>query len=338
MAVIRTAVVGLGMGYAHAHAYKTAARSDLRWVCDLDKERAAKVAAEVGCDYTDNWASILDEVDAVSICTPHHLHAPQTLQAIAAGKHVLVEKPMANSEAECQAMIEASEKAGVTLMVAYTVRYRPAVARLRQAVVNEEFGKPFNANCWIEGYLEPRPNSWFARRDQLGGGVLFSHGCHYVDILIWYMGKVERVGYLGTRLGTDWLEGEGTSHSIMQFESGALGYLETSWGMRYNDRKDLLHIHTPQALLTLDKGMRRAEALTAGGRTVLYEPPADARHGPGDSVIGEIEHFLDCIETGQRPETDGYEALKSLRTIWAMYGQDGAPVDWPESPAERGVS
>lgn len=322
---IRTAVVGLGMGRAHAYAYKEAERSDLRWVVDLDEELAAKVAGELGCRYTKDWESILDDVDAVSICTPHHLHAPQTLKAIAAGKHVLVEKPMANTEAECQAMISAAEAKGVTLMVAYTVRFRPAVIRLREAVVNEEFGKAFNANCWIEARLTPRPGSWFSRKDQLGGGVLFSHGCHYIDILIWLLGTPRRVAHLGTRLGTEWMEGEGTAHSIIEFESGALGYLETSWGMPFSELPALFQVHTPQALLSL-KG-DRVEAVTAAGRQVLYEPPADQKRTPGSSVIGEIEHFLECIETGRRPDTDGYEALKSLRTIWAMYNHNGAPVD-----------
>lgn len=324
---IRTAVVGLGMGRAHAHAYQMAAQADLRWVCDLNEALAATVAQEVGCQYTTNWMSILDDVDAVSICTPHHLHAPQTLASIAAGKHVLVEKPMANSEADCLAMIEAADAKGVILMVAYTVRYRPAVIRLRQAIQNEEFGKVFNANCWIEARLNPQPGSWFARREQLGGGVLFSHGCHYIDLLLWYLGDPRRVAYLGTRLGTEWMEGEGTAHSIIEFESGALGYLETSWGMRFTDRNALMHVHTPEALLILDRGMNRVEAITAEGKKTLYEPPAGQQRTPGSSVIGEVEHFLDCIATGKRADTDGHEALKSLRTIWAMYGSKGLPVD-----------
>ncbi|HEX6971920.1 MAG TPA: hypothetical protein VF234_06855, partial [Limnochordia bacterium] len=74
-------------------------------------------------------------------------------------------------------------------------------------------------------------------------------------------------------------------------------------------------------------GMSRVEVVAKEGRRTLYETPPGQARGPGASVLGEIEHFLDCIETGKRPLTDGREALKSLRTIWAMYGHDGASVD-----------
>lgn len=317
MPQIRTAVVGLGMGREHALAYKAAEGAELRWVVDLNEELAAKVAQEAGCSYTTDWKAILDDVDALSLCTPHHLHAPQTLYAIAAGKHVLVEKPMANTEQDCLAMIEAAESRGVTLMVGFSVRYRPAVKRLKEVIQNGEFGRPFNANCWIETRLPPQPGSWFSRKDQLGGGVLFSHGCHYIDILLWLLGAPKRVAHLGTRLGTEWMEGEGTAHSIIEFESGALGYLETSWGMRFSDQKALMHVHTPEALLVLDRGISRLDAVTAEGRKALYEPPAGERRG---AVRDEIQHFLECVDTGNPPDTNGREALKSLRTIWSMYG------------------
>src|SRR5690625_6565241 len=119
MSRIRTAVVGLNLGHKHANAYHRAERADLRWVVDLDEEKAAKVAEELGCGYTTDWTSILDDVDAVSLCTPHHLHAPQALEAIAAGKHVLLEKPLANTEEDCFNVIQAAENKGVTLMLAY---------------------------------------------------------------------------------------------------------------------------------------------------------------------------------------------------------------------------
>src|SRR5699024_6304840 len=109
-----------------------------------------------------------------------------------------------------------------------------------------------SASCWMEHYLSPLPGTWFAKKETLGGGVLFSHGCHYIDVLIWLMGKPIKVAEMGTRNGTEWMEGEGTSHSLMTFENGALGYLVVSWGMKYNSSPAKLQIHTPEALLILD--------------------------------------------------------------------------------------
>lgn len=324
MTKIRTAVVGLNMGLAHAHAYHLSEQSELRWVVDLDLDKAAKVAEELGCGYTSNWKEVLDDVDAISFATPHHLHAPMAMEAIAAGKHVLMEKPLANTEEDCLALIRAAEERGVTLMVAYIVRYRPEVQRLKEAIDNEEYGKPFNANCWIEGLLPPAPGTWFARKETLGGGVLFSHGCHYIDILLWLLGNPVKAIGLGTRLGTEWMEGEGTHHSMMQFESGALAHLVTSWGMPYKDTPALLHVHTPEACFVL-KG-RTLEVITAEGRKTLYEPSGPAI--PNSGALGEINHFLHCIQTGERPLTDGVESLKSHRAVWSIYAQEqeGAAV------------
>lgn len=167
----------------------------------------------------------------------------------------------------------------------------------------------------MEGYVPPRPpESWFSRKETLGGGVLFSHGCHYIDLLLSLFGEPVQAFGLGTRSGTEWLEGEGTHHSILQFESGAVAHLVVSWGMKVRDTPALLHIHTPQACLVLTKN--KLEVITQEGRKTLYEPQGTV--DPNARALAEIEHFLDCVRTGERPLTDGVEALKSHRLIWSL--------------------
>lgn len=320
MRTIRTAVVGLNMGLAHANAYALSEKSDLRYVVDLDEHKAKSVAAELVCEPETDWRKVLPEVDAISFATPHHLHAPMALEAIRMGKHVLIEKPLALSEAECAELIREAEAHGVVLMVAYIVRYRPEVQLLKQIVDSGQYGRPLNANCWVESYLRPAPESWFAKRATLGGGVLFSHGCHYIDLLTWLLGKPVQVAGLGTRLGTEWMEGEGTHHSILKFESGALAHQITSWGLKVNCKPALLHVHTPEACLVLYGS--KLEAVTAEGRQLLYEPPGD--RNPKAGALHQIEHFLDCIATGGKPLTDGMAGLESQRVIWSIYNQERA--------------
>lgn len=322
MSKIKTAVVGLRMGAAHAWAYHLSDKCELSYVVDLNDELANEMATELNCKATSDWKEAMANVDAISFATPHHLHYPMALEALKAGKHVLMEKPLANTEEECLELIKTAEENNVILMLAYIVRFRPDVVKLKEVLDSGEYGQPFNAECWIEGFLEPRPNQWFAKKDQLGGGVLFSHGCHYIDILLWLLGKPERVTGLGTRLGTEWMEGEGTSHALIKFESGALAHLVTSWGMKYKDAPALLHVHTPQACLILKDG--KLEVITEEGRKILYEPTEPAI--PHGGALGECEHFLDCINSGEAPLTDGHEGLKSHRVIWAIYDQDGVPV------------
>lgn len=324
MSKLRTAVVGLNMGMGHAYAYHKSEQSELRWVVDLDEEKASCVAQELNCKYSTDLKSVLGDIDAISICTPHHLHAPMALQAIDAGIHVLLEKPLANTEEDCLKVIKAAEGKGVTLMLAYVLRYLPAFVRLKEAIETEEFGKPFNIDCSVMGYMKPNPGSWFSKKDAVGGGVLFSQGCHYIDIIQWLMGDPIKVSSFSTRNGTDWMEGEGTSQSIMQFENGAIGRLEASWGMKYKEAPPRFQVHTPEAALILVKSSQ-LDVITEEGRRTLFEDKQQSKE-KGSNVIHEVEHFLHCIRTGEKPSVDGNEALRSHRTIWAMYGHEGTPV------------
>jgi predicted dehydrogenase len=331
MKPIRTAVVGLNMGLYHAHAFSKAERAELTYVVDLDEDKAAKLAAELGCKYATDWTKIIDEIDAVSFCTPHHLHAAQALQAIQAGKHVLIEKPLANSEEECLQLIQAAEEHHVKLMLAFVVRYLPAVRKLKEVLDSGVYGQPIHAQGYQLGLLPPMPpQSWFSRKETLGGGVLFSHGCHYIDILLWLFGEPDRVQSMGTRLGTDWLEGEGTAHSTIQFKSGVLGLLVCSWGTKVSQSPGKYHVHTTDALLELSNDMWKLEAVKKEGkewvRELLYGGPEDDKPIPGGNVRYEINHFLDAITNDTTPETDGRDALLSHRTIWAMYKSEGVPV------------
>ncbi|MBO9605463.1 MAG: Gfo/Idh/MocA family oxidoreductase [Paenibacillaceae bacterium] len=322
---IRTAVVGLNMGLAHAYAFHESDRADLRWVVDLDETKAKSVAEELGCGYATDWTTILDDIDAVSLCTPHHLHAPQAMQAIAAGKHVLVEKPLANSEEECLRLIRAAAEQNVKLMVAYVMRYVPGIVRLKELLDSGAYGKPIHANCWIEGYLPPSPGSWFSRKDMLGGGVLFSHGCHYIDLMLVFFGKPDRVVSLGTHLGTEWMEGEGTSHATVRFENGVLGHLGCSWGMRHAAPPALFHIHTTEGLLALSRDCLEITAVTGKGTEMVYKGERNPQKS--GNVIYEIEHFLASISEDREPQSSGRDALLSHRTIWAAYAAEGVKVE-----------
>ncbi len=323
MSQIKTAVVGLKMGAAHAWAYHLSEKSELRWVVDLNEELANEMAAEFNCKATSDWKEAMADVDAISFATPHHLHYPMALEAMKAGKHVLMEKPLANTEEECLELIKVAEENNVVLMLAYIVRFWPASKKLQEIIESEKYGKPFNVQCWVEGFLPPRPDEWFAKKDKLGGGVLFSHGCHYVDLMIAFMGKPVRATGLGTRNGTEWMEGEGTSHAIMEFESGAIGEITSSWGMKYSAAPALYHIHTPEACLIMTSA--KIEAITENGRETIYENTEEVI--PNGSALGECEHFLECIAEGKAPLTDGHGALLSHRTIWAIYNQNGVPVE-----------
>jgi predicted dehydrogenase len=324
MANVKVAVVGLGIGMQHCHGLQLVDNCELTYVVDLNEEKAKEVAEHFGCKYATTMSEVLGQVDAVCICTPHHLHGPQSLEAIRAGKHVLLEKPLANTKEECLAVTQAAEERGVTLMLAYVVRFSPTIERLKEMIETEEYGKPFHADCYVPSYLPPMPGSWFSKKEQLGGGTLFSHGCHYIDILQWMMGKPVEVAELGTRNGTEWMEGEGSSHSVMKFESGALGHLFISWGMKYKNFPFRFQFHTPSACITVDNSLNKIEVVTEDGTKTVFENPTPK--GPGLAVAWELKHFVECIRNNVRPSVDGYEGLLSHQIIWDMESHPGKKV------------
>ena len=238
---------------------------------------------------------------------------------LAAGKHVLMEKPMANSEAQCLDLIQASEAAGVTFMVAYCMRFHPVVTEMERLITSRAYGEVFQLSIWTEQHTQREPGSWMHSKATLGGGQLFSHGCHYIDILLHWMGNPVEGTHIGTNFGTPWMEGEGTSNVSMKFENGALGYHFGTWGAQGTRLKYSFHAHCTDGMLEgqISQGRlilhRDAEEEAVGREQVLFETE------PGKHVQNELGHFVECVETGQRPLTDGRRSMRSLQVIWRMY-------------------
>src|SRR5690606_25227806 len=136
-----------------------------------------------------DYRRVFDRVDAVLLSLPHHLHADVATECLEAGKHVLVEKPMANSEAECLRMIRTQRKTGLTLMVAYCMRFHPLVMEMKRLIDAKTYGEVFQVSLWTEQLTRFPQGHWATSARTLGGGQLFSHGCHYIDVLLWFLGK-----------------------------------------------------------------------------------------------------------------------------------------------------
>jgi len=251
-----------------------------------------------------------------------------------AGKHVLVEKPLANTEQECFDIIAAAERSGKVAMHGYVMRYVPLVREYCRMIREKEYGECFHLSIWTEQYTDRSRGEWIGEVAHVGGGQLFSHGCHYIDILLYCMGNPVSGTHVGTNLGTPWMELEGTSNVSMKFDSGATAYHFGTWGARGSKLRYSMHAHCTEGMLELDYrngdivlwldpsrgdlgGMSREELADPDNQPrsrVLMHRDAGAK-----STDSEMEHFLDCIESGKQPETDLYSGLQTLRTIWRLY-------------------
>ena len=326
MEKIRFGLIGCG-GMMKSHASIINLLEDqleITAVCDILLDRAQAVAEVLKDPYvTTDYTTMLPYVDAVLVVLPHDLHYECGMFFAQHGKHVLMEKPLCNTEEECLSLIETCEENKVVLMCAYPVRYWPGILKLKELVDSGEFGKVIMMSVWTEQLTVAKGWSATAR---LGGGQFFSHGCHYVDLLLWFLGKPVKGMHFGTKVGTPWMMREGTSAAVIQFESGALGYHGATWGARGTRLGYDFQIQTEKGLLEYEK---------KSGEVRLYNK--NAEHRPGDDENAEytvlfrdpaaktkqtqheILHFVDCIRTGKKPMTDAHSALQGLRIIWKMY-------------------
>ena len=331
---IRVGIIGCG-GMAKSHATRMSEvldRVEIAATVDIDLEKAQAVADQLPNEptVTADYEEILDQVDAVLVVLPHHLHHPVAIRCLDAGKHVLVEKPMANSEEECLAMIEAAKRNYRVLMVAYCMRYHPLVLKFKEAIDSGNFGKVFQLSIWTEQHTQRDPDNWICQADKLGGGQFFSHGCHYVDLMLWMLGKPVRGIHLGSNLCTEWMEKEGTSNVCVEFESGAMGYHFGTWGARGTRLGYSFHAHCEKGMIELN--LAKGQVLYLGD--VEKHVPGD--HDPGQKEVVlleakhakptevEMAHFIDCIETGRKPQTDPVSSLEGLQVIWKLYEAEDA--------------
>lgn len=325
---IRIAIVGCG-GMARSHAGRFAMildQVDVRAAVDVVEERARAVADLLppGTIVATDYREVIDEVDAVLLVLPHHLHHPATLECLAAGKHVLVEKPMANSEQECIEMIQAAREADRVLMVAYCMRFHPLVVKMKELIDARTYGEVFQLSIWTEQLTRYPPDHWASSAATLGGGQLFSHGCHYIDLLLWMLGKPVWGTHFGTNTGTPWMEREGTSNVTIEFEGGVMGYHMGTWGARGSRLKYSFHAHCTGGMI---------EAAISEGKLIVHH--RSEAHEPGQAPVQavdtlmevqnakptevEMAHFIDCIRTGKKPLTDPVSSLEGLQVIWRLY-------------------
>jgi predicted dehydrogenase len=312
-------------------------RCELVYCVDTEVEKARRFAEQGNCRAATDYLQVLDDVDAVDICTPPHLHAPMAIAAAARGKHVLTEKVMATRLEDADEMVRVAEANRVKLMVAYVTRYDPIWIKLHQVLDEQIAGRPYLVTCRTEH--APVLAEWRRNWATFPMGCLLSHGCHYVDQMIWHFGDIAAA----TSVGGNTVRGpalarEDTACAIFRFENGVLGNFVCSWAARHTNLYIEFDVYGTEGFLHLtydNGGVRRLEHHVAKqAPEVLYEyDPRQPGDGP-KNFLGECEHFVDCIVQGTEPLTNGREARKSMAAILAAYqGDDTNRLVWLEPGA-----
>jgi predicted dehydrogenase len=252
------------------------------------------------------WADLIadEDLQAVYIATPVHLHAEQAVAAAEAGKHVLCEKPMAINVAQCDRMIGAARTNQVKLGVAYYRHFYPVVSRTKELIASGEIGQPVIAQVNAFESFNPasdHPRSWLLRKDRSGGGPMFDFGCHRIEVLTNLFGPIVKVDAQMANVVFE-REVEDSATALFQYEHGACATLAVTHAAR--EAQDTLDIFGAQGSIhipNLNEGVMRV--VSAEGERSETHPPNSNLHLPliadfVDAVINDREPLVNH-ETGR---------------------------------------
>ena len=233
MQKIKTGVLGCGkVGDFHALSFGRLPESEFTAVCSRSKEKAEQFAKKYNVAPATSIAEMATlGVEAVSICTPHPLHTEGAVEALEAGMHVLVEKPLAILPSDCSRILDAAKQAGKTVGVVCQRRFYPPCMRIKKAIDDGKIGKPILSTVTMYGWRDEayyKSDPWRGSWDGEGGGVLVNQAPHQLDLMLWYMGEIDEVYGAAANMNHPYIEVEDTAVAFIKFKSGALGSVVVS--------------------------------------------------------------------------------------------------------------
>lgn len=340
--MIRMGLVGCGaMGKVHLSSLsQLKERMTFTALADSDLAKAREAGQLYSPDAAvyEDYRDMVDKVDAVLIALPHDLHFSSASFFLAQGKHVLLEKPLALTEEECLKLIELDKSPDPMLMVGYPLRADPLWIRYGELLKSKAFGEVFQVSIWTEQYTDTSRGAWLGEAKRLGGGQLFSHGCHYIDQLLLWLGEPIEGTHMGSNKGTPWMEKEGNSNVTMRFENDVMAYHFGTWGARGSRLKYSVHAHCTGGMLEMQRKQRLIilhEDKSGGDphyvKQVTGQEGELEKLGPTETVIYRGQEqgskavneqalsFLDHIEQRKISISPASDSLQSLRVIWKLY-------------------
>jgi predicted dehydrogenase len=297
-------------------------------------ERASSFAARHGCSGFSAAREFLADprLDIVSICTPPGEHLQPALQAIAAGKHVLIEKPLEVTLEGCDAIIEAAERKGVRVSGIFQSRFHEGAQLIKRAVDGGRFGRLVLGDACVKWYRTQEyydQGGWKSLKRH-GAGALMNQAIHAIDLLQWFMGPVESVQAFAGTLGHERLEVEDTAVAALRFADGSCGAIEASTaaypgflkkieisgthGTAVLEEEDL-KVWQFEPSRPEDDEIRRTYAQrtrTGGGAA---DPAAIGLHGHR----AQFEDFAISLREGRPPRVNAVEARRAVALILAIY-------------------
>ncbi|MCM2591683.1 Gfo/Idh/MocA family protein [Rossellomorea marisflavi] len=325
MKPLKIGVIGCGSIAKHRHIpeYMANEHAEIVAVCDIVKDRAQEMADQIGAKaYTDYKDLLKDEsIEAVSVCTPNALHAPISIDALKAGKHVLCEKPMATSTEEAEAMIVAANEAGRKLMIGHNQRFVPSHQKAKELISKGEAGKIYSFRTAFghggpEGWSVDGKDSWFFRKEEAFIGAMGDLGVHKTDLMRYILGEeFVEVGAFVETSSKENADVDDTAVCVLKTESGTIGTLAASWSYQKEDNSTV--IYGEKAVLRLEEDPVNSLVVQySTGEVVKYELGGiQTNDDGGQSASGVIDRFVTSVVEDVPTAVPGEEAMKSLQVV-----------------------
>ena len=321
--MIRIGIIGCGKiaQVRHLPEYAANPHAELVGYYDKNQERAREVAAQYGGRVYDSYFDLLNDpqIDAVSVCVENRSHAEITTYALYSGKHVLCEKPMAVTLAECESMVAAAERNGKRLMIGHNMRFDPVHRRAKELLEQGVIGDVITfrtviGNSGPEGWS--MEGNWFFDKKKAAMGALSDLGIHKIDLLQYLTGQtvIETTAKVltlnkhntdGTPIGVD-----DNALCILRMNGGAVGTLAASWTIYGHECNSTCFYGTKGIMLIYNNPSAPIEVRDLSSTITAYtfEPQQKS---------GVIDEFVDALMHDREPEVSGREALTTMRAIFA---------------------
>ena len=316
MATLRWGILGCGNVAEHKGGppLYTVDDSELIAVMRRDRAKAESFAERHGAKrfYTDVDALLADDdLNAIYIATPPHLHCEQTIQTARAGKHILCEKPMAMTVEECQRMVDACHDANVTLMLAYYRNFYPNIVKMKALMDDGAIGDVVLAKINHTGFYNPNRHdlkNWRVNPDISGGGVLMDLGSHRISLLQYLMGEVESVQGYAETVHLD-IDVDDSAVFTLRFENGAHAVANINWNVGISI--DDVEVYGTKGCLRcspLNSGNLTLETQSTGG-VEMNQTPLPHTH------TGLVADFVNHLKTGEPIRCSGESGLQTNAII-----------------------
>jgi len=331
--IVRVGLVGIGSwSNIIAGAVARSKKAKLVTCFSRTPEKRAAYSKKYGCDQEKSYEDLLKrkDVDGVILTTPNAAHTEHAVLAAQHGKHVFVDKPIANTLADGMKMVEACQQAGVALLVGHDMRRLSGYRKMKELLDRGAIGQPVmvesNFSASVGHELTPEKWRWYGNDSGCPAGALMTMGVHHADTLNHFFGPVEKVCAFFNKLYIP-ADVEDVTMTIFQFASGVLGYLGSSYS---TPRTNWVHAYGTEAELfcsvalpnvSFDEYLKVWTVVDQYTTLQLVGKGKDKPEGIalpiGDPILEEMDEFADCIRTGTKPETDGKGALVALTLIRA---------------------